>query len=97
MIAGEAGGDIGEGLLDGGLVVEALDEERVVLNDGGDVVGTVVVAHVLVVHGGGPAAGAVLLRGVYALVWFGWFAVEVFVGRCHAVPPPGVYVMSLIR
>ena len=94
MIAGESGGDVGEGLLDRGLIVEALEEERVVLDDGGDVVGTVVVAHVLVVHGGGAAAGAVLLGGVHALVWFGWFAVEVCVGRWHwGTPPRGVYVM----
>ena len=96
MVAGEAGGYVGEGFADGGVVVESLDEEGIVLDDGGDVVGAVVVAHVLVVHGGGAAAGSILLGGVHALVRFGWFAVEVFVGGWHVIPP-GVYLMWLIR
>ena len=97
VVAGQAGGDVGEGFLDGGAVVEAFDEEGVVLDDGGYVVGAVVVAHVLVVHGGGAAAGAVLVGFVHALVRLGWFAIEVCVGCWHVVPLPGVYVMLLIR
>ena len=95
VVAGEAGGDVGESFLDGGPVVEALDEEWVVLEDGGDVVGAVVVAHVLVVHGGGATAGAVVVV-VHTLVRLGWFALEVFVvaGMWY---PPVVYVMLLIR
>ena len=79
-VAGEAGGDVGEGLLDGVVVGERGDLEGIVFDDGGDVVGAVVVAHVLVVHGGGAAAGAVLFGGVHALVRAGWFAGEVCVG-----------------
>jgi hypothetical protein len=60
MVAGEAGGRVGESFLDGGPVVKMLDEERVVLDDGGNVVRAMLVAHVLVVHGGSPAASAVL-------------------------------------
>jgi hypothetical protein len=59
-VAGEACGDVGEGFLEGGAMVEVLDEEGFVLDDGGDVLAAVVVAHVVVVHGGGAAAGAVL-------------------------------------
>jgi len=79
-VAGEACGDVGEGFLDGGAVVEALDEEGIVLDDSGDGVGAVLVAHVLVLHGEGVAAGATLLREVHALVRFGWLAREVVVG-----------------
>ena len=89
VVAGQAGGYVCQGLLDGGLVVEALDQEWVVLDDGGDVVGTVVIAHVLVVHGTGSATGSVLVGVVHALVRFRWFAVEVFVGGWHWVPPGG--------
>ena len=90
MVAGEAGGYVGEGLADRGAVIECLDEEGIVLDHGGDVVGAVVVAHVLVVHGGGPAAGSILLGGVHALVRFGWLAVEVLVGSWHVAPPGGI-------
>ena len=83
MVAGEAGGDVAEGLLDGGMGVDVFDQEHVVLNDGEDLVGTVGVAHVLVVHGHGAAAGAVLFREVHALVRFGWFALEVRVSIWH--------------
>src|ERR1035441_7284183 len=41
VIAGEAGGDVAEGLLDGGVGVEIVDEEHVVLDHGEDVVGAV--------------------------------------------------------
>jgi hypothetical protein len=95
VIAGQTGGDLGDGVLDGVPVVEALDEEWVVLDDGGDVVAAVVIAHVLVVHGGGAAASAVLVGLVHALVRLGRFAFEVFVGGWHVVspyPPPGVYI-----
>jgi hypothetical protein len=92
VIAGEAGGDVGESTLDCVVVVEGGDEEGIVLDDGRDVVGAVVVAHVLVVHGGGAAADAGFLGVMHALVRFGRFAVEVFVGVGHgvvlSVPPP---------
>ena len=73
---------------------EALDEEGIVLDDGGDGVGAVLVAHVLVLHGEGVAAGATLLREVHALVRFGWLAREVVVGCCHGTPP--VYTGDLL-
>jgi hypothetical protein len=83
VVAGEAGGDIAEGLLDGFVGVERVDEEHVVLDHGGDVVGAVGVAHVIVLHGHGAAAGAVVFRLVHALVRAGWFALEILVGVGH--------------
>jgi hypothetical protein len=76
VIAGEAGGYVGDGLLDDGAVVEAGDEEGVVLQDGGDVVVAVVVAHDLVVHGGGAAAGSVLFGVVHAAMGTSWVELE---------------------
>jgi hypothetical protein len=61
VVAGEAGGGVGQGFLDGGAVVEVEDLEGVVLEDGGNVVGAVLEAHHLVVHGDGAAADALLL------------------------------------
>jgi hypothetical protein len=72
-----------KGLLDGGVGVEIFDEEHVVLDHGGDVVGAVGVAHVVVLHGHGAAAGAVVFRLVHALVRFGWFALEILVAVGH--------------
>jgi hypothetical protein len=89
VVAGEAGGDQADGVLDGGAVVEVIEQEGVVLDDGGDVVGTVLVAHELVVHGGVAATGAVLFGFVHALVGLGRFAIEVFEGCCHGGTPPG--------
>ncbi len=83
VIAGEAMSDVAVGFLDGSVRVEVLDEEHVVLDDGGDLVGTVGVTHVLVVHGHGAAAGSVLLVVVHALVRLGRFALEVFVVVGH--------------
>ena len=83
MVAGEAGGDVAKGLLDGGVGVEIFDEEHVVLDHGGDVVGAVGVAHVIVLHGHGAAAGAVVFRLVHALVRFGWFSLEILVDVGH--------------
>ena len=83
VVAGEAVGDVTVGLLDGGVRVEIFDEEHVVLDDGGDLVGAVRVAHVFVVHGHGMAAGSVLLVVVHALVRLGWFASEVLVAVGH--------------
>jgi hypothetical protein len=83
VIAGEAGGELAEGALDGGAVVEVLEQEGVVFEHREDGVGTVVVAHQLAVHGDGAAAGAVLVGKVHALVGPGGFAVEVFVGFGH--------------
>ena len=83
VVAGEAGGDLAEGALDGFAGVEVLEQEGIVLDDGGDVVGAVVEAHDLVVHGGGAAAGPVLFGDMHALVGFGGFAAEVVVGVGH--------------
>jgi hypothetical protein len=83
VVAGEAGGDVQKDLLDGGVGVEIVDEEHVVLDHGGDVVGAVGVAHVVVLHGHGAAAGAVVLGLVHALVRFGWFALEILVAVGH--------------
>jgi len=83
VVAGEAVGDVAVGFLDGGVRVEVLDEEHVVLDDGGNLVGAVRVAHVLVVHGHGMAAGAVLLVVVHALVGLGRLAAEVLVAVGH--------------
>jgi hypothetical protein len=94
VVAGEAGGEFGEGVLDAVAVGEGFDEEGVVLDDGGDVVAAVVEAHVLVVHGGGSAAAAVGLALVHALVGLGGFAGEIGVGGWHGrapVPPPVGY------
>jgi hypothetical protein len=95
VVACEASGDLGDGVLDGRVVVEALDEEWVVLDDGGDVVVAVVIAHVLVVHGGGAASGSVFLGMVHALVRLGRFAVEILVVGWHVrlpAPPGGIYL-----
>jgi hypothetical protein len=88
VVTSETGGDLGDGVLDRGTVVEAFDEERVVLEDRGNVVGAVLVAHVLVVHGGGTAAGSIFLGVVHALVRLGWLSLEVFVGCGHGSPLP---------
>jgi len=94
-VAGETGRNLGDGVLDGGAVVEALDEEWVVLDDGGNVVVVVGVAHVLVVHGGAPTAGAIFLGIVHALVGFGRLSVEVLEGCGHdfSSTPPGRYLL----
>jgi hypothetical protein len=76
VIAGQAGGYVGDGLLDDGAVVEPGDEEGVVLEDGRDVVVAVVEAHDLVVHGGGAAAGSVLFGVVHAAVRASWVEQE---------------------
>ena len=73
IVAGEACGDVCESGLKGGAVVEVGDLEGVVFEHGGDV-GTVLVAHELVVHGDGAAAGSVFLGLVLALAAVGWFA-----------------------
>ena len=88
-VAGQARGDGQQGALDVVAGVEAVDEERIVLDDGHDDVVAVDVAHVLVLHGGGAAADAGLVGGVHALVRLGRLAHEVFVGGWHGVPPPG--------
>jgi hypothetical protein len=88
VVAGEPRGDVAESLPDVFGRVEAFDEEGLVLDDGRDGVVAMAIAHVVVVHGVGPAAGAVLIRKVHALVWPGWLALEVLVGVVHVVPPP---------
>jgi hypothetical protein len=49
-VAGQAGGDVGDGFLERGAVVEVLDEEWIVLDDGWNVVVAVLIADVFVVH-----------------------------------------------
>jgi hypothetical protein len=90
VVAGEAGGGGQKGLLDGFVGVERVDEEHVVLDHGGDVVGAVGVAHVVVLHGHGAAAGAVVFRLVHALVRFGWFSLEILVDVGHDLSLNGV-------
>jgi len=77
LVAGEAGGDVADGFLDGVAVGEVLDEEGVVFEDGADVFGAVLVAHEFVVHGAVAAAVAVVVGAVQALVSFGRLAEEV--------------------
>jgi hypothetical protein len=86
-VAGEAGGDLEDRVPDVVGSVETLDEEGLVLDDRRNGVVAVAKAHVVVVHGEGAAAGAVLVGVVHALVWFGWLALEVFVGLVHDAPP----------
>jgi hypothetical protein len=91
-VAGETAGDLGDGLLEVVAGGEVVEEEGLVLDDGGDVVGAVVEAHVVVVHGGASAAPAVLFVVVEALVRTGWVAALVLVGAGHGFslyPPPG--------
>ena len=87
-VAGQAGGDVGEGVLDFGAGVEALDEEGIVLDDGRNRVRAVAEAHEVVVHGEGAAAGAVLVGVVHALVRPGWLAREVWIAVVHGGTPP---------
>jgi hypothetical protein len=82
-VAGEAGGDFAEGLLDGGSIVEMGQVVGRVFDDGGDGVAAMVEADELVVHGGGSAAVAVVFVAVSALVRFGGFAGEVGVAVGH--------------
>jgi hypothetical protein len=96
-VAGQAGGDAEQGALDVVAGVEAIDEERIVLDDGHDDVVAVDVAHVLVLHGGGAAADAGLVGGVHALVRLGRLAHEVFIAGWHGVPPRGCRTMLLKR
>jgi hypothetical protein len=91
-IVGEQGGEVAEGLLDGGATVEVLDLEGFVLDDGRDDGVAVGEAHEVVVHGAGAAAASVLVVVVHALVRDGWFAAEVVVAVVqHGVAPRGVY------
>jgi hypothetical protein len=89
-VGGEAGDDFEVGALDVVAGVEAVDEEGLIGDDGGDVVVVVGVAHVVVVHGDGAATDAGLVGKVEALMRLGWFALEVLVRVVHVVPPPGV-------
>jgi hypothetical protein len=95
-VGGEAGGDIGVGALDCVAVVEVLDEEWIVLDDGGSVAGAVDVAVKVVEHRVRAAAFAGLLGVVRALVRFGRFAIEVLVAA-HSPPPRCLDTMLLIR
>ena len=60
-VGGEAGEDVADGDLDGGAVLHAVEGEGLVGEDGGHVLGLVVVAGVLVAHGVGAAAVAVFV------------------------------------
>jgi hypothetical protein len=86
-VRGEAGGEVSEGLLDGGAVGEVRDLEGLVFVDGRDDVVAVGEAHVVVVHGLGAAAAAVVVV-VHALVGAGGLAAEVVVGGWHGVVLP---------
>jgi hypothetical protein len=92
-IAGHLAGELAEGALDVGAGVEGVDQDGLVFDDGEDGVGAVVVAHVLVVHGDGAAADAVLVGVVHALVGFGGLAGEVGVGVGHGV---GTFVYTTV-
>jgi hypothetical protein len=82
-VAGQAGGDFADGALDGGAGVEIGQVVGGVFDDGGDGVAAVVETDILVVHGGGAAAVAVVFVAVSALVRFGGFAGEVGEGVGH--------------
>jgi hypothetical protein len=82
-VAGEQGGEVGEGVLDGIAVVEVRDGERLVFYDGRDDGVAVGEAHEVVVHGSGAASAAVLVVVVHALVRDGWFSAEVGVVVGH--------------
>ena len=90
VVGGEAGADFGEGVLDGGAVVEAGELERVVLQDGGDIVGTVLEAHDFVVHGARAAALTGFFGVMHALVRDGWLKTVFLVDRHGgSFRPPG--------
>ena len=74
-VGGEAGENVADGDLDGGAVLNAVEGEGLVGEDGGHVFGPVVVAGVLVAHGVGAAAVAVGVD-VDALVGLGWVLTE---------------------
>jgi hypothetical protein len=93
-VRGEAGGEVSEGLLDGGAVGEVRDLEGLVFVDGRDDVVAVGEAHVVVVHGLGAAAAAVVVV-VHALVGAGGLAAEVVVGGWHGVVLPRGYVSGV--
>jgi hypothetical protein len=76
-VAGETGGDVGDGDLDGFAGVERGEFERLIFNDGRDGFIAVLVAHEFVVHGEGAAAEAGLIKGMHALVGPGWLPPEV--------------------
>jgi len=86
-VGGEAGGDLGEGFLEIGAVLEAFDEEGFVGEDGGNVFAAVLIADVFVVHGELAALDSIVVV-VLALVRFGRLSAEVAEAR---VPPPGVH------
>jgi hypothetical protein len=89
-VAGEAGGDVEDGVAEVGEGVERAHLVGLVLVDWRDDVVAVVVAHVVVVHGGGAAAVAGLIVLVQALVRNAGFAAEVFVTVWHG-GPLGIY------
>jgi len=94
-VAGETGGDVGDGDLDGFAGVEGGEFEGLVLDDGRDGFVAVLIAHVFVVHGEGAAAEAGFVEGVHALVGPGRLPPEVRnVGLGHGVPP--VYTSDLL-
>ena len=87
-VAGETGGDSCERRLDRGAVVEVLDIEGFVFDDGWDGFVAVAEAHEFVVHGVGSAAAAFVVD-VHALVSDGRLAEEVIECLSHGVPPLG--------
>jgi hypothetical protein len=95
-IVGEQGGEVAEGLLDGGATVEVGDVEGFVFDDGRDDGVSVGEAHEVVVHGSGAAAASVLVVVVHALVRDGWFAAEVVAVVQHGGGPPGLSGVVLL-
>ena len=87
-VGGEQGGELSESVLDGGAGEIGRDLEGLVFIDGRDGFLAVSEAHVVVVHGAGAAAAAVVV-GVHALVGRGGLAFEVGEVRGHRGPPPG--------
>ena len=87
-VGGEQGGEFSEGVLDVGAGEVGWDLEGLVFVDRRDGVLAVGEAHVVVVHGAGAAAAAVV-EVVHALVGCGRLAFEVGEVGGHGGPPPG--------
>ena len=87
VVAGEAGGDVGERFLERCAVVEMLDEEGSVLDDGRNIVVAVLVADVMVVHRELAALNSIFVDPGTA-VRHGRLAPEsIDSTSCHRTPP----------
>jgi hypothetical protein len=88
LVVGDAAGDLGEGLLDGGEVVQAGQVEAVAgMGDDGRRSSAVLVAVILAAHGFGRAAGLVVDVFI-ARVWTVGI-LDVFCDFGHGYPPRG--------